>query len=75
LEFGTGGIVVADGKIIALSARGELMVAPISSEAFKPTARAKILTGKIWTAPVLANGLLYCRNSNGDLIAVDLRKK
>jgi len=74
-DFGTGGIIVADGKIIALAARGELMVAPVSSDGFKPTARAQILGGKSWTAPVLANGLLYCRNSRGDLVAVDLRKK
>jgi O-6-methylguanine DNA methyltransferase len=27
-DFGTGGLIVADGKIIAISARGELIVAP-----------------------------------------------
>ncbi len=74
-EFGTGGLVVADGKIIALSASGELMIAPVSPEAFTPSARAKVLTGKCWTAPVLANGLVYCRNSQGDVVVVDLRKK
>ena len=73
-EFGTGGLIVADGKIIALSAGGELMIAPVSPEAFTPSARAKVLTGKCWTAPVLANGLVYCRNSQGDIVAVDLRK-
>jgi len=74
-DFGTGGIIVADGKIIALAASGELMIAPVSTEGFKPTARAQILGGKSWTAPVLANGLVYCRNSRGDIVAVDLRKK
>jgi outer membrane protein assembly factor BamB len=74
-DFGTGGIVVADEKIIALSAQGELMVAPLSIKSFQPTARTQVLGGKSWTAPVLANRLLYCRNSRGDLAAVDLRKK
>lgn len=74
-DFGTGGIAVADGQIIALSASGELMIAPVSTEAFKPTARAKVLSGQCWTAPVLANGLVYGRTSHGDLVAVDLRKK
>ena len=74
-DFGTGGIIVADGKIIALSASGELMIAPVSTDGFKPAARAQILGGKCWTAPVLANGLVYCRNSLGDIVAVDLRKK
>lgn len=73
--FGTGGIIVADGKIIALAAHGELMIAPVSTEGFKPTANAQVLGGKCWTAPVLANGLVYCRNSRGDLVAVDLRPK
>ena len=74
-DFGTGGIIVADGKLIALAASGELMIAPVSTEGFKPTARAQVLGGKCWTAPVLANGLVYCRNSRGDIVAVDLRKK
>jgi len=40
-----------------------------------PLTRAQILGGKTWTMPVLANGLIYCRNSRGDVAAVDLRKK
>jgi outer membrane protein assembly factor BamB len=72
--FGSGGIIVANGKIIALSAQGELMVAPATSSGFKPTARAQVLGGTSWTAPVLANGRVYCRNSRGDLACVDLRK-
>jgi outer membrane protein assembly factor BamB len=74
-DFGTGGIVVANGKIIALAANGELMIAPVSTEGFNPTSQAQILGGKSWTAPVLANGLVYCRNSRGDVVAVDLRKR
>lgn len=74
-NFGSGGVIVADNKLIALAARGELLVAPVTPEGFKPTARAQVLGGKSWTAPVLANGLVYCRNSKGDIVAVDLRKK
>ncbi len=74
-DFGTGGLVVADGKIIALSARGEFMIAPVSPTEFKPIARAQILEGQSWTAPVLANGLVYCRNARGDVVSLDLRKK
>ena len=73
--FGSGAVSVADGKLIALSATGELIVAPASPDGFKPTARAQVLGGKCWTVPVLANGLVYCRNSRGDIVAVDLRKK
>lgn len=74
-NFGNGGLTVADDKIIALNGTGELMIAPVSPEAFKPISRAQVLGGKTWTVPVLANGLVYCRNSRGDIVAVDLRKK
>ena len=71
--FGSGGVIVADGKLIALSGTGELMVAPATPTGFTPTARAQVLGGKCWTAPVLANGFVYVRNSRGDVVAVDLR--
>jgi len=72
--FGSGGVIVADGKLIALSGAGELSVAPATSAGFNPTARAQVLGGKCWTAPVLANGLIYCRNGRGDVVVVDVRK-
>ncbi|MEI6783148.1 MAG: PQQ-binding-like beta-propeller repeat protein [Verrucomicrobiota bacterium] len=74
-DIGTGGLMVADGRLVVLSTRGELMVAPAVPEAFKPTARARVLDGKCWTVPVLANGRIYGRNSNGDVVAVDVRRK
>ena len=75
VNFGSGGVIVADGKLIALNGTGELMVAPATPEAFKPTARAQVLGGKCWTAPVLADGRIYCRNSRGEVAVIDARKK
>jgi outer membrane protein assembly factor BamB len=72
--FGTGGLIIADGRMIALRASGELLVAPAAPEGFKPVAQAQVLGGKCWTAPVLANGRVYCRNSRGDIVCLDLRK-
>jgi outer membrane protein assembly factor BamB len=74
-NFGSGGLIVADGKLVALSGAGELMVAPATPAGFTPGSRAQVLGGRCWTAPVLANGLVYCRNSRGDVVAVDLRKR
>jgi len=51
------------------------MVGQASTKGFKPSARAKVIGGKCWTVPVLANGLLYCRNADGDLVCLDLRAK
>ena len=38
-------------------------------------AKADVSTGAVrnWTVPVLCNGFLYCRNSGGDLVRVDMR--
>lgn len=73
--FGSGAVIVADGKLIALGGTGELMIAPASPDGFKPTTRTQVLGGKCWTAPVLANGRLLCRNSKGEVVCLDLRKK
>jgi len=70
---GSGALMAADGKLIVLGDRGELVVAPATPESFKPTARAQVLGGKCWTVPVLANGLIWCRNSRGDVVCVDAR--
>jgi outer membrane protein assembly factor BamB len=74
-NFGSGAVIVANGQLIALNGQGELLIAPASADGFKPTTRAQVLGGKCWTAPVLANGFIYCRNGRGEIAAVDARKK
>lgn len=71
--YGSGGVIVADGKLIALSGVGELTIGPASPEGFKPTARMQVFGPKAWTTPVLANGLLYCRNMRGELVVLNLK--
>jgi outer membrane protein assembly factor BamB len=71
--LGLGSLMAADGKLIVLGDKGELVVAEASPTAFKPLARAQVLGGKCWTVPVLANGRIYCRNARGDLVCVDVR--
>ena len=72
---GFGSLMAADGKLIVLGPKGDLMVAPVSTKGFEPVAKAKVIGGKCWTVPVLANGLIYCRNAEGDLVCVDVRAK
>ena len=71
---GSGAVAAADGKLIVLSGEGELMIGAASPDAFKPTARAKVLGGKCWTVPVLANGRILCRNAEGTVVCVDVKK-
>jgi len=67
-------LIVVSGMILAIDKSGTLVVGPAGPGGFKETARAALLNGKAhnWTAPVLANGFLYCRNGDGDLVCVDV---
>lgn len=71
---GMGSVAAAAGKLLVLADGGELSVAPADPKEYKPTARAKILSGKCWTVPVLSNGRLYARNDEGTVVCIDLRK-
>ncbi len=70
--MGTGSLMLADGKLIILGEKGKLVIAEASPGGFKELASAKILTGKCWTYPVLANGRIYARNAAGQLVCVDV---
>lgn len=69
--LGKASLMIADGKLLVLSERGELVVAPASPAGFRETARARVLGGRCWTVPVLCGGRVYCRNEAGDLVCVD----
>lgn len=70
-----GSITAADGKLIILGVTGELIVATPSPKGFQPISKAKVLSGKCWSVPVLANGRIYCRDSTGEVVCLDVRAK
>jgi outer membrane protein assembly factor BamB len=72
---GKGALSMADGKLLVLSERGELIIAPPSPTEFKPIARAQVIGGKCWTAPTLANGKIYVRTGPGDVVCLDVSGK
>ena len=71
---GFGSLIAADDKLIILNATGELIAGGASPKGWKEIARLKVLEGKCWTPPALANGRLYCRDADGELVCLDLRK-
>lgn len=71
--IGKGGLIAAAGNLLVLTERGELLIVRATPSAYQELARAQILSGTCWTAPVLANGKLYCRSHEGDLVCADLR--
>lgn len=71
--FGSGGLVATRRRGILFD-KGTLTVFKLTPEAFRAEISQQILGGKCWTAPTLANGVVYCRNAKGDLAAVVLGK-
>jgi len=80
-----GSLMAADGKLIILDGDGDLVIAEASPDVYKEISSAKVIRMKnwqsyprddpnaCWTAPVLSNGRIYCRNTYGDLVSVDVK--
>jgi outer membrane protein assembly factor BamB len=68
------GSVIAAGKdLIVLTESGEMLIGAASPAGFEPRARHSVLTGRCWTPPVLANGVIYARNAAGTVVAIQVR--
>jgi hypothetical protein len=73
--MGKGSVsMCADGRMLVMSDRGELVIAKANPEAFDVVARARVLPRSMCrTVPVLSNGRIYVRNAKGDLVCLDVR--
>ena len=73
-SLGFGSLKIADDKIIFLNEQGTIFVAEASPEAYKQISTASVLrgAGKCWTMPVLSNGRIFCRGSNGKMVCLDV---
>ncbi len=71
--MGNGGLTAADGKLIFLTERGELVVCRADSSRYVELARARVLGGTCWPHPVLSDSQVYCKNNGGELVCLDLR--
>lgn len=72
----TGAIAAAGERLILLNDRGELVIAEAKPDAYHELSRAQVFgksDGKQWSIPVIADGLIYCRASNGNLVCRDHR--
>ncbi len=70
-----GSLILAGDKLLILTEAGDLVTAEASGGAYKELSRHKVLTGRCWVQPVLANGRVYCRNNTGELVCLDLGGK
>lgn len=71
--LGKGSLIAADGKLIILSEKGELVIADAAPGGFKELCRSQVLTGKCWTSPAIAGGRIYARNAKGDLVCLAVK--
>jgi outer membrane protein assembly factor BamB len=68
-----GSLMMADGLLIILGDKGDLIIANATPKEYKEVARAKVLDGHCWSMPVFANGRIYCKSIPGDLVCLDLK--
>jgi outer membrane protein assembly factor BamB len=61
--FGPGNVVRVGDSILALSDAGEIVSFEATSSGYKEISRAKVLTGKCWSTPVVSNGRIYVRST------------
>ena len=74
-SVGFGSLIAVSNKLLVLTSKGELIVAHASPEKFNVISRAKVLDGKCWSQPVLANGHIYVRNAAGHVVCFDVSAK
>jgi outer membrane protein assembly factor BamB len=72
-KFGAGTVTLAGDQLLVVRENGELLLAPATPAAFKPTGRAKVLAGTVRAYPALDAGFLYVRNDD-TLVCLDLRR-
>ena len=70
--FGAGTVTLAGDRLVVVRENGEVVVAPASPAGFKPSGRAKVLSGTVRAYPALADGRLYAR-SEKTLVCVRLQ--
>jgi outer membrane protein assembly factor BamB len=71
-NFGAAVLTLAGSDLLILTERGELILAPASAEAYKPSLQAQTFPNGMRAHPALADDFLYARGKD-KLFCVDLR--
>jgi len=61
--FGSGNVVLAGDKLVALSDDGQIVLVEANPSGYKELGRMKAVSGKCWSTPALSNGRLYVRST------------
>ena len=68
-----GTLMMAAGKLIILDEKGAIVIAAADPKGYHELARAKVLDGRCWVMPVLANGRIYARSNMGKMVCIDVQ--
>lgn len=72
-RYGYGQLLLADGHLVVLTERGDLVLVRATPAGHEEVARSAAIAGKTWNVPALAEGRLLVRNAR-QMAAFDLRR-
>ena len=72
-SVGHGTATVVGDQLLVLSEQGSLQIAKISPDRYEPTLTQEVVSPRVWTVPVFANGRVYARNGGGDFVALEIK--
>ena len=73
-DFGAGTLILAGGRLLILTEKGQLVEAPATPDGFKPLTQLQVVGFGTRANAALAQGLYYARGKS-ELVCVDLRKR
>jgi outer membrane protein assembly factor BamB len=73
--IGNGAVLAAGDRLLIMGGTGELIVAKATEAEYTELSKVQLFEeGEYWTKPILVNGIIYCRNSKGTMVARDHRE-
>jgi outer membrane protein assembly factor BamB len=69
-----GSLIAAGDRLLILTLKSELVIAAVDPTSYRELARAQVLPGLSWTAPVIVQNRVYVRNAKGEVACYDLSK-
>ncbi|MEO0474921.1 MAG: PQQ-binding-like beta-propeller repeat protein [Planctomycetota bacterium] len=72
--LGQGSLMAVGDTMLVQSEKGDLSIAPLTPEGYKPGPRVTLLdtSVRVWSCPVISNGRMYLRDPLGELVCIDV---
>ena len=74
-KLGFNGLIAVGGKLLVLTEMGDLLLVEASPDGYKELGSARVIEGRVFTAPSIAAGRVYARNTKGDVVALEFASK